>query len=226
VRSESGCKGTRGESEKKRHLISGMNWNRDRNRNTSRRRRAVVGLWATLTSTLAMTMTMMMMIVLVLDLSSSVKVVSSASSEAKVGQIEKALKASDPRKPLSLSTSTFLKWVSDTPRNYTFFVVLTAMGSEFGCKPCHEFESEFGLISAGWANEKVKGRAYFGVLDFADGKEIFGKVTLSLSLSLSLLYSIISLSSLSLSLSLSPSPSLFSSYLSLSHISSIMDQRN
>ncbi|KAJ1561351.1 oligosaccharyl transferase subunit ost3/OST6, partial [Cladochytrium tenue] len=93
------------------------------------------------------------------------------SVDYKVAKLEK--EAAGPG-PAVLTTKAFTTF-TEAPRNYSMFVVLTAMGSQFACVPCKDFASEWDLIARGWARKREVGRAYFGVLDFENGQEVFMK---------------------------------------------------
>ncbi|MCJ1325019.1 oligosaccharyl transferase subunit ost3/OST6, partial [Thelotrema lepadinum] len=70
--------------------------------------------------------------------------------------------------------------ITQSPRDYTALVLLTAMPAQFGCQLCREFQSEFDILSRSWVTGDKKGetRTLFGILDFPDGKSTFQKMTL------------------------------------------------
>ncbi|KAJ3219429.1 hypothetical protein HDU67_001260 [Dinochytrium kinnereticum] len=101
-----------------------------------------------------------------------IKVQTSADTlNAKIASLE-AMTLNNPASPITLDTRSF-KLLTEKPRNYSSFIVLTAMGREYNCEPCREFASEFGLVTQGWAKTREAGRSYFGTLDFKDGQEVF-----------------------------------------------------
>ncbi|KAJ3067011.1 oligosaccharyl transferase subunit ost3/OST6 [Podochytrium sp. JEL0797] len=112
-----------------------------------------------------------------LFLLSLVALVSAYSSDYKVAKINK-LAAEHPDLPITLDTKTF-NLVTETPRNYSMFVVLTAVGDQFQCAPCKLFAEEIKLVTSALHKKGPKGQAYFGVLDFAIGKEVFHKYKLT-----------------------------------------------
>ncbi|KAJ3084651.1 oligosaccharyl transferase subunit ost3/OST6, partial [Rhizoclosmatium hyalinum] len=99
------------------------------------------------------------------------------SSDYKVNKLNK-LVAENPAEPITLDTKTF-NLATETPRNYSMFVVLTAEGEQFQCSPCKAFAEEIRLITKSFHKKGPKGQAFFGVLDFANGKEIFHKYKLT-----------------------------------------------
>ncbi|KAJ3110163.1 oligosaccharyl transferase subunit ost3/OST6 [Physocladia obscura] len=96
------------------------------------------------------------------------------SSDYKFAKLSKAL-AETPTKPLLLDSKTYNLY-TESPRNYSLFVVLTAAGSEFNCNPCKLFGDELDLITDAYAKRGPKGQAFFGSLDFAAGREVFHKL--------------------------------------------------
>ncbi|KAI9365450.1 hypothetical protein DFJ73DRAFT_807784 [Zopfochytrium polystomum] len=90
-------------------------------------------------------------------------------------RIEKLEKDAAPGRPIALDSKRFFMYTEE-PRNYSIFVVLTALGPQHSCNPCKEFAPEWALVSQGWSKKGEKRRAYFGVLDFADGQEVFMKL--------------------------------------------------
>ncbi|KAI9336565.1 hypothetical protein BDR26DRAFT_864803 [Obelidium mucronatum] len=99
------------------------------------------------------------------------------SSDYKVGKLAKLL-SEKPLEPIRLDTKSF-NLVTEAPRNYSMFVILTAEGDQFQCAPCKAFADEAKLLTASLHKSGPKGRVYFGVLDFADGKEVFHKFKLT-----------------------------------------------
>lgn len=79
--------------------------------------------------------------------------------------------------PLKLDDKAY-KQLTTAPRDYTAAVLLTAMGSRFGCQLCREFQPEWELLAKSWTKGDKKGesRLVFGTLDFADGRETFVSV--------------------------------------------------
>ena len=85
--------------------------------------------------------------------------------------------------PLKLDDATFDE-VTQSPRDYSALLLLTAMPAQFGCQLCRDFQPEFKILSRSWANGDKTGstRLLFGSLDFPDGKATFQKVVSRVSL--------------------------------------------
>lgn len=81
---------------------------------------------------------------------------------------------------LRLNTESYNILMS-TPRNYSAFVVLTALASQHQCNPCLALDSELPLVADAYKRGYIEGsdRLFIGVLDFADGKEVFNKLKIS-----------------------------------------------
>lgn len=80
--------------------------------------------------------------------------------------------------PVKLDDKAY-KELTSAPRDYTTAVLLTAMGSRFGCQLCREFQPEWELLAKSWTKGDKKGnsRLVFGTLDFADGRDTFVSVS-------------------------------------------------
>lgn len=63
-------------------------------------------------------------------------------------------------------------------RDYAVAVVLTALPVEMQCEPCRKFDPIFREEAASWKRSPRETRddLFFGVLDFADGQQVFQKV--------------------------------------------------
>jgi oligosaccharyltransferase complex subunit gamma len=62
------------------------------------------------------------------------------------------------------------------PRNYSASVLLTAMGSKFGCQPCRMFDPEYKAVARSWHKQGNKDiDHFFTVLDFEDAMDTFRK---------------------------------------------------
>jgi oligosaccharyltransferase complex subunit gamma len=63
------------------------------------------------------------------------------------------------------------------PRNYSATVLLTALGSQFGCRPCKMFDPEYKAVARTWQKQPHKdGDHFFAVLDFDDSMDTFRRV--------------------------------------------------
>lgn len=85
----------------------------------------------------------------------------------------KALKTS----PIQLSEVTYNS-ITKSPRDYSVAVLLTALGTRFGCQLCRDFQPEWELLGRSWTRGDKKGesRLLFATLDFADGRDVFMSV--------------------------------------------------
>ncbi|GAA6010378.1 hypothetical protein JCM11491_006294 [Sporobolomyces phaffii] len=66
------------------------------------------------------------------------------------------------------------------PRDYSVSVVLTAMGDQYKCVPCHTLQPEYQLLAKQW-NTARKGDGedhFFAYIDFATGPTIFQRLGL------------------------------------------------
>lgn len=67
-------------------------------------------------------------------------------------------------------------------REWNAVVHLTAMGDQFKCGPCRQFNPSFNAVAKSWhskAPADKKNTVFFATLDFADGKDVFSKLGLS-----------------------------------------------
>ncbi|KAF9429006.1 oligosaccharyl transferase subunit ost3/OST6 [Podila epigama] len=71
--------------------------------------------------------------------------------------------------------STAFDEVMAKPRNYSMVVLFTAMGPEFNCIPCQNFDPEYKMVASGWSKLPEK-KLFFGVLDFRAGQDIFKRM--------------------------------------------------
>lgn len=78
--------------------------------------------------------------------------------------------------PIKLNDASF-KTLTSAPRDYAVAVLLTAMGPQFGCTMCREFDPDWDLLARTWTKAKTEdSRIVFGTLDFVDGKNTFQAV--------------------------------------------------
>ncbi len=76
--------------------------------------------------------------------------------------------------PVKITDASYGK-LTNAPRDYTAFVLLTALESRFGCGMCRDFQPEWDLLARSWTRGDKAGesRLIFGTLDFADGRDTF-----------------------------------------------------
>ncbi|KAG8689008.1 oligosaccharyl transferase subunit ost3/OST6 [Ceratobasidium sp. 395] len=67
-------------------------------------------------------------------------------------------------------------------REWSAVVQLTAMGEQFKCAPCKEFNPNFNAVAKAWHSkipEDKRDTHFFATLDFADGRDVFARLGLS-----------------------------------------------
>ncbi|CZT14226.1 related to OST3-oligosaccharyltransferase gamma subunit [Ramularia collo-cygni] len=97
----------------------------------------------------------------------------------KDSNIDRFAAASAKSTPLKLADKSY-DALTKSPRDYSVAVLLTAMGPQFGCMLCREFQPEWEMLAKSWRNGDSKGesRLVFGTLDFLDGKSTFQSMQL------------------------------------------------
>ncbi|GAA6060601.1 hypothetical protein JCM10212_004580 [Sporobolomyces blumeae] len=72
--------------------------------------------------------------------------------------------------------------LTSTPRDYSVSIVLTAMGAQYKCQPCHTLQPEYELVARQWNSAKKSPDSeedhFFAYLDFATGPTIFQRLGL------------------------------------------------
>ncbi|CAE7206315.1 unnamed protein product [Rhizoctonia solani] len=66
-------------------------------------------------------------------------------------------------------------------REWSVVVHLTAMGDQFKCAPCRQFEPNFNAVAKSWHSKVPADKRdthFFATLDFADGRDIFSRLGL------------------------------------------------
>jgi len=81
--------------------------------------------------------------------------------------------------PLMLDNNGHAK-VIPAQRDYSVAVLMTALEPRFGCAMCRELEPEWELLAKSWAkgDKAGKSRMLFATLDFANGQEVFQRMSL------------------------------------------------
>lgn len=79
--------------------------------------------------------------------------------------------------PIKLKETSYQS-LTASPREYSAVVLLTALGTKFGCQLCREFQPEWDVLGHSWAKGDKAGESglLFGTLDFADGRDVFMSV--------------------------------------------------
>jgi len=82
--------------------------------------------------------------------------------------------------PIKLDDNSYAK-LTAAPRDYYVAVLLTALGSQFKCGLCQEFQPEWDMLARSWTKGDKAGesRVIYGTLDFTDGKNTFQSVRTS-----------------------------------------------
>jgi len=83
----------------------------------------------------------------------------------------------DGRGVAKLDSQSFVKSL-ESPRDYGMVVLLTALGDQFKCTPCKEFDPEFRLVANSYHKKNDKSDLFFGHLDFQDGQAIFQQMNI------------------------------------------------
>ncbi|VUC21777.1 unnamed protein product [Clonostachys rosea] len=97
-----------------------------------------------------------------------------AAKKTPTGRFDEFHAKSLSSSPVKLATSSYGSWTT-APRDYSAAVLLTAMDARFGCQLCQTFQPEFDILAKSWVkgDKAGKSRTLFGVLDFADGRDVF-----------------------------------------------------
>ncbi|QRW00286.1 magnesium transporter protein 1 [Ceratobasidium sp. AG-Ba] len=67
-------------------------------------------------------------------------------------------------------------------REWSAVVQLTAMGDQFKCAPCKEFNPNFNAVAKAWYSKvpaEKRDTHFFATLDFADGRDVFQRLGLN-----------------------------------------------
>lgn len=75
---------------------------------------------------------------------------------------------------IRINHDKFTHLVRGSPRNYSFFLLLTALSDRHGCTVCREAHGEYVILANSWRYSPDYGNAaYFGVVDFDDAPQVF-----------------------------------------------------
>jgi oligosaccharyltransferase complex subunit gamma len=82
---------------------------------------------------------------------------------------------------LRLNSATYDEFTAGA-RDYSLSVVLTALGPQFKCQPCQQFQPAHREVARQFRRKarQPDHKHFFAYLDFPDGQETFRKVGLSL----------------------------------------------
>ncbi|ELU44586.1 oligosaccharyl transferase subunit OST3/OST6 family [Rhizoctonia solani AG-1 IA] len=70
-------------------------------------------------------------------------------------------------------------------REWSVVVQLTAMGDQFKCEPCRQFNPNFNAVAKSWDSKVPADKRdthFFATLDFADGRDVFARASTCLGL--------------------------------------------
>ena len=78
---------------------------------------------------------------------------------------------------IELDADTFYTIVEGS-RNFSTFIVMTALDPQHRCVLCREFHNEYLTVATAWQQMNIPNRIYFTFIDYTKGAEIFQKVIL------------------------------------------------
>ncbi|CAO3649181.1 unnamed protein product [Cunninghamella blakesleeana] len=78
---------------------------------------------------------------------------------------------------IKLDSNSYFKYTQGK-REYGMVVLLTALGDQFRCFPCREFNSEYKLVASNFQKTSNPERVFFGHLDFNDGQAVYQQLGL------------------------------------------------
>ncbi|KAJ1310297.1 hypothetical protein OPQ81_007037 [Rhizoctonia solani] len=71
--------------------------------------------------------------------------------------------------------------ITSKDREWSAVVQLTAMGDQFKCAPCRQFDPNFNAVAKSWQSKVPADKRdthFFATLDFADGRDVFARLGL------------------------------------------------
>ncbi|ORZ18609.1 hypothetical protein BCR42DRAFT_325022 [Absidia repens] len=78
---------------------------------------------------------------------------------------------------VKLDSNAYFKYTQGK-RDYGMVVLLTALGDQFRCVPCREFDPEYKLVASSFQKTKHSDRVFFGHLDFMDGQAVYQQLAI------------------------------------------------
>ncbi|CAO3598960.1 unnamed protein product [Absidia cylindrospora] len=76
-----------------------------------------------------------------------------------------------------INSNAYFKYTQGK-RDYGMVVLLTALGDQFQCVPCREFDPEYKLVASSFQKTKHSGHVFFGHLDFMDGQAVYQQLAI------------------------------------------------
>lgn len=106
---------------------------------------------------------------------------SHVSSTPKIEPLSKLVALSKAGKGVAPLNDKLFDEILSGPRNFSVTLLLTALGSQFQCQPCHVFDVEYHLIAHQWSKQPthVRNSHFFAMLDYKEGKKTFEKLGLN-----------------------------------------------
>ncbi|SCV70108.1 BQ2448_1502 [Microbotryum intermedium] len=120
-----------------------------------------------------------MLVRLVAALAAGVTLLSPSLVSAKTNEVSDAAKFRSLQRNGIIKLDTALyDQITQEPRDYSVSILLTAMGKQFNCQPCHQVQPEYDLLAKQWQNQQKKTdeNHFFAVLDFVDGQQIYQRL--------------------------------------------------
>ncbi|KAI8099899.1 uncharacterized protein BX664DRAFT_377543 [Halteromyces radiatus] len=78
---------------------------------------------------------------------------------------------------VKLDSNAYFKYTQGK-REYGMVILLTALGDQFRCVPCREFDPEYKLVASSFRKGKEPNKVFFGHLDFQDGQAVYQQLAL------------------------------------------------
>lgn len=101
-----------------------------------------------------------------------------AAKKAAVDRFQDFRTKSQSQNPVKLDDNLYSR-LTNSKRDYSAAVLLTAMDARYGCQLCREFQPEWDLLARSWfkGDRKGESRLIFATLDFSDGRDTFMSVS-------------------------------------------------
>ncbi|KAL8349872.1 hypothetical protein RB601_001546 [Gaeumannomyces tritici] len=97
-----------------------------------------------------------------------------AAKKAAVDRFQDFRTKSQAQNPVKLDDNLYSR-LTNSKRDYSAAVLLTAMDARYGCQLCREFQPEWELLARSWfkGDKKAESRLIYATLDFSDGRDTF-----------------------------------------------------
>jgi hypothetical protein len=77
---------------------------------------------------------------------------------------------------IELDVATFFD-ITEGSRNFSTFIVLTALDPQHRCGHCREFHKEYQVLATAWQRMNIPNSIYFTFIDYGKGAGVFQQVT-------------------------------------------------